>query len=124
MPTFTKELGLLRDNPVTRVYVLELKVGKEAANSRDHVVRDVVASRAADEEGWLLKGSGERCVEGKVSHVSKGAGQDLQRDPKPQSLCASRSIEVRQEELPYGQRLRLETCQVSGVIISNRKMQK
>lgn len=49
----------------------EAEFGEELANERQHVVGDVLALRAADEEGRFLEADGGGVLEWEVAHVGE-----------------------------------------------------
>lgn len=58
----------------------ELEAGEKLADDRYHLIRDVLAPRAADEERGLVEADFLRRLEGEVAQVVEGLGEDRERD--------------------------------------------
>jgi hypothetical protein len=76
--TLSKLVRLLRHQPVPGLDVDELEAREEAAYGGQHLVRDVLALRAANEERRLLEPRLVRVTEGEVAQVVERLGQDVQ----------------------------------------------
>jgi hypothetical protein len=85
---------------VPRLGIDHLKHGEELADERDHLVRDVLALGAADEERGLKEAHGGRVLEGEVAEVVEGLAQDAERDAELLRVGpVGRAVQVTEEEL-------------------------
>jgi hypothetical protein len=66
-PTLPESLGLLRNQPMTCLYVGEAKAWEETSDEGNHVIGDVFALCASDKESRLLEANSVWVLEGKVA---------------------------------------------------------
>ena len=88
---------------MSRVDIDQLKARKELPNDGNHLVRNISALRAADEERRLRKSHGSRVFEGEIAHVVEGLAEDVQGDAEFLRVglvgVAYWAVEVAEEEL-------------------------
>lgn len=58
----------------------QLEERKELADDGNHLIRDISALSAADEERRLAEAHGGRVLEGEVAHVVEGLAEDVEGD--------------------------------------------
>lgn len=108
--TLPKRLRVLRDDPVARLDVHHLEPREELPHDGEHLVRDVLAPRAAHEQRRLLETGAAGVLVGEVAHVREGLAEDVERDAE---LLGSRGggrgggggVQVAEEELSDGEGL-------------------
>lgn len=82
-----------------------LKEWEELPHDGQHLVRDVLALGAPDEQGRLLEPVLAGVLEGEVAHVGQGLAEDVDGDAELPGLLALRGVQVPQEELADGEGL-------------------
>ena len=63
-----------------RIDIDQLKAREELPDDGDHLVGDIAALGAADEERGLGEAHGGRVFEGEVAHVVEGFAEDVEGD--------------------------------------------
>jgi hypothetical protein len=102
--TFPEILRLLRDHPVATVNVSQLESREESSNSRQHLVRDIVALRSSHEQRRTFPPCLVRVGEWEVGHVVQRVRKVFDRNaPLHDPVRSSRK--VGQKELANGHRL-------------------
>lgn len=104
--TLAEGLWILGNDPVARVDIDQLKLGEELANQGDHLVRYVLALRAADKQRGLEEAACAGVLEGEVAHVVERLGKDVERHSELLRLgVVRRAMQVAEEELSDGKGL-------------------
>jgi len=97
--TFDELLGLLTNDPVSAIYVDQLKPWEETTDDRKRLVANIVALGASNEERSLAERRLVRVGEGEVCHIVKRLGENAHRYAKLERCARFASHEVSQQEL-------------------------
>jgi len=100
--TLPKSLRILRNKPMPSLDIDELEQGEELPDDGYHLVGDILAQRAADEEGRFAEAFLRWVLEGEVAHVVQRLGQDGQRHAELLRLAVAVGwpVQVAEEEVP------------------------
>lgn len=101
----SESLGVLGNDPVAGLDIHDLKPREKLAHEGEHLVRDVLAARAAHEQRRLLEAGRGRVLVREVAHVREGLAQDVERDAELLGRGPFWGVEVAEEELPDGEGL-------------------
>lgn len=108
------------------VDVDDLEQREELAHDGQHLVGDVLALGAPDEERGPLEAHPAGLLVGEVAHVRQGAAEDVDGDAEPPRLVALGRVEVPEEELPDGEGLYFQLVHgvgsVSQLILLQRQV--
>lgn len=85
---------------MTAINIRNLEHWEETPNQRQHIVSDVVTSRAPNEQGRAIIACLVRVFEWEIAHVIQACGECLDWYAQAQVLALWRSHEVCEEELP------------------------
>lgn len=83
------------------INVRNLESWEEAPDQGQHIISDVVASRAPNEQGRPIIACFIRVLELEIAHGVQACGECLDRYAQTQMFPVGRSHEVCEEELPY-----------------------
>lgn len=98
-----KLLGPLTNHPMPTIDIHKFEPRKEPTDDRQHLITHIATLRPANKQRPLIKPTLLWIRKWKIRHVVQRAGQDVNRNAKPERLSRLVAHEVRQQELADGQ---------------------